>query len=217
MGLSKDDLDDLHYAKSLLENSSLAIKITNLIGIPIEEALKRLPKKASDIINHATKKSLNGALHFAVMTLDECHRKQSANKIHKMFVVATGAGRGAFGLLALLMELPVSTTIMLRSIADIDRSEGEQIKTPEGKLACLEVFALGGRSETDNASELAYFSIRAALARALTEATEYIAKKGLVQEGISRSRSVYSSSSYSLWNRCLRKNRGPDHTYNWRG
>ena len=38
---------------------------------------------------------------------------------------ASGAAGGAFGLASLPVELPVSTTIMLRSIADIARAEGE--------------------------------------------------------------------------------------------
>jgi hypothetical protein len=62
---------------------------------------------------------------------------------------ASGAGGGAFGLPALPVELPVSTMIILRSIADIARSEGELITSPEAKLACIEVFALGGRSGSD--------------------------------------------------------------------
>ena len=72
---------------------------------------------------------------------------------------------------------------MLRSIADIARSEGEQINLLETKLACLAVFALGGRSKSDDGSETGYFFVRATLARAISDATQYIAKKGLVQEG----------------------------------
>ncbi len=102
---------------------------------------------------------------------------------HKLLVAAAGAGAGALGLPALAVELPVSTTIMLRSIAEIARSEGEQLKTPETKLACLEVFALGGRSKADDAVESAYFAVRVALARALAEAAEHLAKKGLAQRG----------------------------------
>jgi EcsC protein family len=107
----------------------------------------------------------------------------SRNTIHKLAVAATGAGGGAFGLPALTVELPVSTLIILRSIADIARSEGERIKTPEAKFACLEVFAMGGRSKDDDASESAYFAVRAALARKVSEAAKHIAKKGLTQEG----------------------------------
>ena len=183
MSLSQDDVNDLRYAKDLLENPSLAAKLTNFIGKPLEQGFELLPKKVSEIVTDATQKSLETALDFAVMTLDEGHGQQSANLAHKLLVAAAGAGAGALGLPALAVELPVSTTIMLRSIAEIARSEGEQLKIPETKLACLEVFALGGHSKADDAVESAYFAVRVALARALAEAAEHLAKKGLTQRG----------------------------------
>jgi hypothetical protein len=100
-----------------------------------------------------------------------------------MIVAATGATGGAFGLPALLVELPVSTTVMLRSIVDVARSEGERIKELETKLACIEVFALGGPSKRDDATETGYFAVRAALATTVSEAVQYLAEKGLAREG----------------------------------
>jgi hypothetical protein len=98
-------------------------------------------------------------------------------------LVGPGTQAGALGLAALAVELPLSTTIMLRSIAEIARSEGEQIQSLESKLACLEVFALGGRSGGDNAAETGYFAIRVALARQISDAVAYIAQRGLTEEG----------------------------------
>ena len=43
--------------------------------------------------------------------------------------MASGAAGGAFGLATLPLELPVSTVIMLRSIADIAISEGEDLSS----------------------------------------------------------------------------------------
>jgi hypothetical protein len=106
----------------------------------------------------------------------------ASNKLHKMLVTATGAGGGAFGLTALPVELPISTTIMLRSIADVARSEGEQVKVPETKLACISVFALGSPDKTDDAAETGYFAVRAALAKAISEAVEHFAERGLAQK-----------------------------------
>jgi hypothetical protein len=45
------------------------------------------------------------------------------------------------------------------------------------------VFALGSRTRSDDAAEVGYFAVRAALARAVSEAAQYIAERGLVQEG----------------------------------
>ena len=181
--LSKPDLDDLQYARSLLEDPSLAVRITNALGIPIEQAIELLPRKAAVAITTATRASLNKALQVAVATMDGCPQSDSRNTLHKLAVAAIGAGGGAFGLPALTIELPVSTVIILRSIADIARSEGERIKTVEAKLACLEVFAMGGRSKDDDGSESAYFAVRTALARAVSEAARHITERGLAQEG----------------------------------
>ena len=183
VNLSYEDQEALRYAKGLLENPGLAAKITGLIGMPIEMALQRLPEKWAQVVNTATKKSLETALQAALLTIDDKSQSNSWEFLHKLAVAATGAGGGALGLLGLPVELPVSTTIMLRSIADIARSEGERLRTPEAKLACLEVFALGGPSKSDDASESAYFLMRGALAKSVSDAARHIAQSGLVEQG----------------------------------
>lgn len=183
MPLSAKDVADLRYAKGLLENPSLGAKITNIIGIPIEKGFDLLPAKWSEVITALTRETLEKALNVSLMTMDEHTLRPSSNLLHKVMAAATGAGGGAFGLAALPVELPFSTMIILRSIADIARSEGEQIASPDAKLACIEVFALGGRSGSDDAAETGYFAVRAALARTVSEAAQYIAERGLAEEG----------------------------------
>ena len=175
MKLSADDLDALRYAKGLLENPGLAAKITNVIGRPIEKGLDLLPQKWAQVVAGATRKSLETALQVALATMYDTPRAPSWERLHKLAAATSGAAGGAFGLAGLPIELPVSTTLMVRSIADSARSEGEHLKTPEAKLACLEVFAMGGRSSSDDASESAYFFIRGTLARTVSEAADMLA------------------------------------------
>jgi hypothetical protein len=183
MSISKKDLGDLAYAKNLLENPGLAAKISNLFGTPIEKGFDLLPEKWHDVVLKVATESLQKALDFAIKTMDDRSKTVSSNLRHKILAAATGAGGGAFGLSSLAIELPISTTIMLRSIADVARSEGEQIKMVESKLACLEVFALGGKSLKDDGTETGYFFVRTALAKAISDAAGHIVKKGLGQEG----------------------------------
>lgn len=183
MELSHEDEEALRDAKDLLENPGLAAKVAGVIGMPIEKALQQLPEKWAQVVNVATRKSLETALQAALLTLDDKPQPKASEFVHRLAVAATGAGGGALGLAGLPFELPLSTTIMLRSIADIARSEGERLRTWEGKLACLEVFALGGRRTSDDASESAYFLMRGALAKSVTEAAQYITERGLVEEG----------------------------------
>jgi len=183
MGLQQNELRDLKRAKKLLENPGIAAKITNLIGMPIEKGFKLLPENWSSKIGEISQSALTKATHTAVFTMKDSPGKNHSNIWHKLAAATTGGVGGFFGLPAMAIELPISTTIMLRSIADIARSEKEDIFSYEVKIACIEVFALGGPSSNDDASESGYFAVRAALARSVTEAAEYIAEKGIVEEG----------------------------------
>lgn len=72
---------------------------------------------------------------------------------------------------------------MLRSIADIARSEGENLADPDAALSCVQVFALGGRTGSADAAESGYFVVRSLLAKSITEAARFITERGLVEEG----------------------------------
>lgn len=180
---SAQDLADLGQARDLLENTRLAARITAALGSPLEKGFRLLPERWAESVHEATQTALRKALDFAVRTLDEDTRKPSSDLLHKMLVATSGGLAGAVGLSALAVELPVSTTIMLRSIADIARSEGEDIRRIGTKLACVEVFALGGPQKHDDATETGYFAVRLALAHAVSEAAQFIAERGLIEEG----------------------------------
>jgi hypothetical protein len=183
MTLPEKDIIDLKKAKILLENPGIAAKITNLLGMPLEKGFKMLPQNWHEKISEITSVALTKAVDTAVFTMKDMQKEKTSNFWHKVAVAATGGAGGFFGLPALAFELPVSTTIMLRSIADIARSEGESISSEETKLACIEVFALGGETNGDDSSEMGYFAIRTALARSLSQAAEFVAEKGLAEEG----------------------------------
>ena len=183
MALSPSETSELRGAKDLLENPGLAAKVSNYVGTPIEMLLKKLPESLTATVNDVARKSIEKALDIALLTMDKNDQGSSSNWWHKLAVVATGAGGGAFGLPALAIELPVSTTIMLRSIADIARSEGEDLHSPDARLQCVQVLALGGKSTSDNGTESGYFAARAALATSISEAAAHLTKKGLSQHG----------------------------------
>ncbi|MCB0747639.1 MAG: EcsC family protein [Ignavibacteriae bacterium] len=183
MKLSKKDLETLKRAVDILENPSLTAKITDFIGMPIEKAFEYLPEKWSAKVGDATHLALKKSLDISIYSMDISYSGTSSNILHKVLSVASGATGGAFGLLALSAELPISTTIMLRSIADVARSEGEDLAEIETKLSCLQVFALGGKSKADDSSEIGYYGVRAAFGKSITEAAKFIAEKGLTEEG----------------------------------
>jgi hypothetical protein len=182
VALSDHDLDDLRTARRLLDSNGLAARVANMLGKPVEMLLERLPAGASEIARTAANKALTAAGNFAISSLPE-RPLQHSNGIHKVLAGMSGMIGGAFGLPALAVELPASTILMLRSIAEIARSEGESLAAPEARLACLQVFALGGPSSRDDAVESGYFAVRAALAKTLDEAAEYVATRGVARKG----------------------------------
>lgn len=179
--MDPDDLKNLEAAVGVLERPTFAMRIVNLIGVPIEAATKLLPARAGALVSRATTLAVRKALVAAVSTMGKKHRRFTSKWLHRAAVVGSGGVGGFFGLPGLAVELPISTVIMLRAIADIARSEGEDLGSVEGQLACVEVFALGGPGPTDDASETAYYAVRIALAKALTEAAEHIAARGLAE------------------------------------
>lgn len=180
--LSDEHYRELQQAKIVLENPSLAARISNVLGSPIEKGLALLPSEVNRTIVSVTTKSLNTALDVAISTMGKNQRlpvnPRYSNMRHKATVAFTGAAGGAFGLPALALELPVSTMIMLRSIADIARGEGEDIQLRETQLACLEVFALGGPGSGDDAVESGYFGVRVGLAKAVSDAARHLTAHG---------------------------------------
>jgi hypothetical protein len=180
--MDKNDTDALRNAVRLLEHPSLAAHLTNMVGKPVELMSQALPAGASKAIAEATTKSLEAALKVALLTIRN-EPQESSQLLHRALAVASGATGGAFGIISLPLELPVSTIIILRSILDIARSEGENLTNPESTLSCVEVLGLGGRAETDRKTKSDYFFIRGIFATSVTEAARFIADRGIVEAG----------------------------------
>jgi hypothetical protein len=180
--ITTEDQEALRNAVRLLEHPSLAGRLTNIVGKPVELIGDALPSFASKAIASATSKGLEAALKVALRTLPSSSWTHS-QLLHRALATGSGAVGGTFGLVALPIELPASTVIMLRSIADIARSEGEDLSDPETALACVEVFALGGRAGSTDASESGYFAVRSMLAKTVTEAARFVAERGVIKEG----------------------------------
>ena len=154
------DWADLELAVALLESPTLTAKMANLIGSPLEFAVRKLPGGVSRRIHGAVEAALFKSAQAALWSMDNTPGKAASTRWHKAAAAATGALGGAFGFTALFLELPVSTTIMMRSVADVARSEGFDLSEMGTRHACLEVFALGGNSGQDDASETGYYITR---------------------------------------------------------
>jgi hypothetical protein len=174
--LTAEHMAELAQAKQLLEYPGYVGKLTDLIGMPLERAVGALPAPLRNRLSEATTAALQRCLDAAVASLRGAPQP-SMPRLHSAAVALTGAAGGVFGLAGLAVELPVSTVVMLRSIADIGRANGEDLESTEAQLACLMVFSLGSPgSAKDDASESGYYAARIALSRAIAEASAYLAK-----------------------------------------
>lgn len=180
--LTEAETERLRAAVHALEGGGFASRLTNLLGRQVEAVGRSLPAPARKVVARATESALRAALRVAIGTIDVKSPPRAASGMHKAFAAASGAAGGAFGLAALPVELPVSTTIILRSIAQIAREEGENLTQPEAALACIEVFALGGRAPGEAAIEGSYFAIRSILAKTVSESARFILQRGLADE-----------------------------------
>jgi EcsC protein family len=178
----EEDITELRAAVKTLEHPGLAVRLAEIAGKPIELVGKALPETVSKAVTAATTKALNAALVMTFRTMQN-EPKAASGLLHKALAATSGAVGGSFGLAALPIELPVSTLIMLRSIGDIARSAGEDLRSPETALACLQVFALGGLKGEADAANSGYFAVRGLLAKSVGEAARFIAERGGVAEG----------------------------------
>lgn len=180
--MQQADFISLVQAAQSLESMSLATRMSQLVGMPIEKAMAVLPGHWSTIVTRITKAALKKALDGALFSLKPAPVKPS-NTIHKILASLSGAVGGAFGITALAIELPISATIMLRSIADIARSEGEDLENMDTKMACLTVFALSGGGAESESADTSYYAVRSFLTKALSDSASHIGVRGLSKEG----------------------------------
>jgi hypothetical protein len=169
---NEDDLRMLIAAKRRLEHPSLTARITAVVGRPLEAALRMLPDSWHARIGAAAETVLLKALDYAVLTLRRTDDYRSRDWVHKTFAVLSGFVGGLLGIVALPLALPLSIGIIFRSIADIARSEGHDLSVTAAKLACLEVFALGGTKSRSKPGIGTYWIVREALSAPIAEAAD---------------------------------------------
>jgi hypothetical protein len=163
---------ELRAAITALESQSLAARLAGMAGQPIEALKRRLPESLQRGLDGAVRRALSTAMEAALKSSPGTTLPRlSVNNFHRGLAALTGAAGGAFGLPGTLLELPVSTTLLLRQIAAIAEQAGEDLSQVEVAVECLKVFALGGSEPVDDAAETGYFAARLALAQTLPNIT----------------------------------------------
>lgn len=173
---SNQDLSDLKKAVSLLESPTLTARINNMIGSPIEYLVEKLPDAVQGQISSVVRAALFKSAELALWSMKNSPGQGASTKSHKFFAAISGAVGGLGGIATIAVELPVSTTIMMRSVADVARSEGFDLDDFATKEACLEVFALGGETKDDDAAETGYYAMRTFMNATINQLSKEVAE-----------------------------------------
>ena len=164
----------------MLESPNLALRIADYAGAPVNRVLSLLPRAADAGLMKAVEAAMLRCLRTAIESLNDTQRRRPATLLSSMAVGVTGGVGGLAGIGALPVELMVTTTLMLRAIADIARHNGEDLRELEPRLACLQVFALGSRPAGVRA-DVGYFAARALLSRITSNAAGRLMERGALQ------------------------------------
>ena len=98
--------------------------------------------------------------------------RPARTRSHTFAAAASGAAGGAFGMAGLAVA-PVTTTLILRSIADVARSEGEALDGSAGDVRLLRGADHGRAAAVPtHGSESGYFAARALLAQQVAAAAQ---------------------------------------------
>jgi hypothetical protein len=181
--MTRAELAELAGAVRALEGETFAMRLMRVFGGQMRAIGRTLPASARKTIALATDTALKAALRVALRSLKATAGSKPRNRWHQAAAAATGAVGGAFGIAATAVELPISTTILLRSIAEIARENGEDMTSPETALACLNVLGFGGeRPEGRDIRRSIYYATRDQLSGGLADVNFMLLKQGLAAE-----------------------------------
>lgn len=179
--MSAEDEAALRRAVETLEFPSFLAKVSGLLGNQVERLQRTLPGPMQDLVNSAVEAALRKAANVAKAGLEKGDEKGAkwtafdSKWGHRVEGVITGAAGGMLGVAGLAAELPVTTTLILRSILAVAKEQGEDLSRPETIDECLKVFAFGGGGK-DKTIDSAYFAARAGLPRVAVQASELLPK-----------------------------------------
>lgn len=170
--LNSEDKIFLDEAARFFANPGLVAKSLSWAGKPVESMQKRLPGKVKVAIAVVTEKAIKKALIAAVKTIpsnkevvDREKESVTSSRLHRVLATVTGVAGGLVGLPSLVVELPLTTVLILRAISDQARLFGHDLSNLETRLECLMVFTMGVPEASDGSGldkpTASYFAARA--------------------------------------------------------
>lgn len=141
--------------------SGVGVQLLNLLGARAESLLERLPNGVRDQLDGATER----ALRIAMQTAQRSRATLPDQKpwVNTAMTTALGAAGGFAGLPGALVELPATTTVLLRAIQGAAREKGFDPAAENVQFDCIRVFAAAGPLAMDDGADLGFVSLRLTL------------------------------------------------------
>lgn len=176
MSLTTNEMNELIWAKRRLEQSHLAHRLARGIANRTRFISRHIPQEWKQTAALRSHEALLHGLTWVSGTL-KAGSNVRQSRCHLAGACAAGFAGGLLGAPALLVELPATTLIMLRSVANIASVHGEDMRSMESRLQCLQVFALGGGEDQHGQSDTSYYAIRANMAPLAKAAAQRLADR----------------------------------------
>lgn len=158
--------DDAHAAVAALARrqhgaQGLLMKLVTALGGQVETGLKAMPAPVRDRVNDVARAALTRSYELAARSHEGAWAGSlRGDRAHKVAATVSGAVGGVGGLATSLIELPVATTMIFRSIQQIADRYGEDPHSEETRLECLQVFGAGAPGEGDDGVDTAFLGAR---------------------------------------------------------
>lgn len=141
--------------------SGIGVRALNLLGGKAESLLERLPAPVRDNLGDATQRALTLAMQAAQSTRSAVPDQKPW--VNTAVTTAMGAAGGFGGLPTALMELPATTTVLLRAIQGVAADHGFDPSAENVQFDCIRVFAAAGPLASDDGADLGFVSLRLTL------------------------------------------------------
>ncbi|WP_170790409.1 EcsC family protein [Ruegeria lacuscaerulensis] len=137
------------------------VRLLNSLGGSAETLLDQLPPSVREALTGATEQALWLAMHAA-----EGSRRAVPDQrpwVNTAVTTAMGAAGGVGGVSTSLVELPATTTMLLRAIQGAAAREGFDPSEDGVKFDCVQVLSAAGPLSFDDGADFGFFSARMTL------------------------------------------------------
>jgi len=141
--------------------SGVGVQMLTLLGGKAEGLIDRLPQAVRTGLGGATEQALILAMQAAQSS--RAVVPDQTEWVNTAVTTAMGAAGGFGGLPTALVELPATTTVLLRAIQGVAADCGFDPDAESVRFDCIRVFAAAGPLDVDDGADLGFVSLRLTL------------------------------------------------------